>query len=459
MAGHSGDGVVQDDDRGVGLVVGHVDEARDPGVDEGGISDDRHGLALSLSAAGLVEAVEAGDGGAHADGGVDGAEGRHGPQGVAADVPQDRQLVLRQGVEQSPVGAAGAHHRRPGGDGLLQLGSHGGGLTQLGRHQILVELVNGGEHVLACGGQAQGAAVGLNEAVQLLHHRQGVHRGGEVQDQLLRQGPDHAQLQHRISVHADLLHVLVGGGGGDDAQLVVSALLHPVHRGGLRPLHQAAGALLHHRVAALGVAGHHDVLGPVLLVGLLGNVRPLPGVHHGLGVADPGAHLQQHRRVELLGELIGQLGELQGLGGVAGLQHGELGGHGVVAGVLLVLGRVHPRVVGHADDHPGVDAGVGDGKQGVRRHVEPHVLHAAEAPLSRQGGAEGRFHGHLLVGGPLRVDLGVLGGGLGDLRAGGAGIAGDKGASRLVEPSGNGFVAQHQSFHVLLLALPAMIRQ
>ena len=94
VAGHAGDGVIKNDDGGVGLVVGDVDEARDAGVHEGAVADDGHGLPLHLAAAGLVEAVEAGDGGAHADGGVDGAEGGHRAQGVAADIAQHRELQL-----------------------------------------------------------------------------------------------------------------------------------------------------------------------------------------------------------------------------------------------------------------------------------------------------------------------------------------------------------------------------
>ena len=161
----------------------------------------------------------------------------------------------------------------------------------------------------------------------------------------------------------------------------------------------------------------------------------------------PGAHLEKHRAVEGLGNLIGPHGEGPALGAVGGFQHGELGGAGIVPGVLLVLGGVHPGVVRHADDHAGVDAGVRHGKQRVRRHVQSHVLHAAETALSRETGPKGRLHGHFLVGCPLAVDFVVLGGLLRNLRTGGAGIAGDERASRLVKSPGNRRVAQHQLFH------------
>ena len=56
MAGHAGDGVVQDDDRGVGLVIGDVGQAGHAGVHEGGVSDNRH--ILVLFSANLSRAVE-----------------------------------------------------------------------------------------------------------------------------------------------------------------------------------------------------------------------------------------------------------------------------------------------------------------------------------------------------------------------------------------------------------------
>ena len=62
-------------------------------------ADDSHGLALGARAPRLEETMEAGNGRAHADGGINGGQGRHGPQGIAPNVPQHRQLVFCQGVE------------------------------------------------------------------------------------------------------------------------------------------------------------------------------------------------------------------------------------------------------------------------------------------------------------------------------------------------------------------------
>ena len=397
---------------------------------EGGVPQDGHGLLLPGLAQGLVEAVGGPDGGPHAQAHLNGVERGARRQGIAADVPQHRHLVLGQGVEDAPVGTSGAHDGGTDGDGLVHLDKGPLlSLQDLGQQGLGV-LPDEGEIVLPGDLQAHGPAVVLDDGLQLLHHHQLIDLGGEVPDQFFRQGVGHAQLQDAAALPHDLLHVLVGGGVGNDAQPGVPHL-HPVQGGGLGVGLQLLRPGLHDGVPGPGVVRDHDVFGDVLLIGLPGD-GPLPGLHHGLAVADPGAELHHHRGVVFLGEAVGLLCHLHRLSGVRRLQHGDLGGDGVVAAVLLVLGGVHPRVVGHHDDQPGVDAGVGHGIQRVRGHVDAHVLHDAGGPLPRQGGPVGGLHGHLLVGGPLTVDLRETGGLLRHLGARGAGVGGDQAAAGLI---------------------------
>ena len=69
---------------------------------------------------------------------------------------------------------------------------------------------------------------------------------------------------------------------------------------------------------------------------------------------------QQHRRVELLGQL-DRRASTKSLHSCesARLEHGQLGGDGVVAGILLILGRMHARVIRHGYDQSAVHARVG----------------------------------------------------------------------------------------------------
>ena len=133
-----------------------------------------------------------------------------------------------------------------------------------------------------------------------------------------------------------------------------------------------------------------------------------------------------------LREAEGLLRKVQRFLGVRGLQHGDLGSNGIVPGVLLILGGMHPRIIGHTDYQPGLHPLIGDGKQGVCGHIEAHMLHAAGGPLAPHGGPMGHFQRHLLVGGPLTVDLRILSRFLRDLCTGGAGIAGDHTAPSLI---------------------------
>ena len=449
VAGHAGDGVVQDNHRGVAPVIGNICNAGDARVGEGGVADHRHAVLLVLRAAGQVKAMEAGTGRAHADVQIQGVEGGHDPKGVAADIPVDHALIFGQGVEHTPVGTSGAHHRGTAGDVVLQ-GQGGLGVpAQTLGNAALGQLVHQGNDLLAGDVHADPAAVGLDDGLQLFHHQNLVHLGSEGLDLLHRHGPGQAQLQDAGLLPKDLPHILVAGGGGDDAQGSVSPQLHPVQVRGLGQLRHGPGALLHPVVGFQRVGGHHDPL-RVFLIGLFGHLCALSLHHNALGVGDAGAHTHQDRGVVFLRELEGPLGKVQGFLGVRGLQHGDLGGHGVVAGILLVLGGEHARVIGHADDQASLHPLVGNGEEGVCRHVQAHMLHAAGRPLAAHRRPVGNLQGHLFVGGPFAVDLRVLGGFLRDLRAGGAGVAGDHAAPGLIQSAGNRLVAQHQFFHSVL---------
>ena len=228
---------------------------------------------------------------------------------------------------------------------------------------------------------------------------------------------------------------------------MIEAVLHAVHIRRLRPRLQRERALLDDGVPRLGTGGHHDKFGDVLLIGD-GRARlPVGGLNDALGMRHAGTHLEKHRGIELLGKLVAELRERQRLRRVGRLEHRELRRDGIVAGILLVLGRVHPRIIRHADDKTAAHAGIGQRKQRVCRDVQTDVLHAAEAAVAGQTRAEGRFHGDLLVGRPFCINFWIFGCTFRDFRAGRAGIAGDKAAARFKQAAGGGFVAEHQSFH------------
>ncbi len=184
-----------------------------------------------------------------------------------------------------------------------------------------------------------------------------VDRGGKLRDFLGRQRPGHAEFENAC-LGKRLADVLVVGTRADDAHLG-AVHLDAVEVGGLDESDEVALALVGDEATPLGIGGHHDVLGCVGLEWPRGElVARLARLDERLGMRD--AHrLAQHRgNVELLGDLERALDEVEGLLGIARLQHGHTGERGVVAGILLVLGRVDRRVVCREQHEPAVDAGI-----------------------------------------------------------------------------------------------------
>ena len=411
---------------------------------EGGIADDGNGLAGHFRAD-LGEAVGHADGCAHANGGVHGKQRHHGAQSVAADIAGDGELQLVEHGEQSAMGAAGAHDRRTAGQSLIYgdscvgfeaHGLHDPGLGKLAQHA--------GQVLAAVRHDAQHAHVIFDNGIQFFYYIEFFYGGGEILYELGGHGPCHAELQHAC-LRKNFLYILVAGAGADDAGGV--ALFDAVDAALFGVLDELLCALFNDHMAADGVAGAHDVLADVLGVLLEGYLHAVAQFHDGLGVSHAGAGADYDGSVKFFRQFVGKLGELKAFAGIGGLQHGNLGGFRIVAGILLILRGVHARVVGDGDDHAAVHAGVAHGEQGVGGHVQADMLHCAEAAGTGHGCADGGFHGDLLIGGPFGVHFRILCGFFGYFGRGSAGIRRDKAAASLVKATRDGGVAQHKLFH------------
>ena len=138
-----------------------------------------------------------------------------------------------------------------------------------------------------------------------------------------------------------------------------------------------------------------------------------------------------------------QLGKVLAFLGIRRLQHGNLGANGMAAAVLLILRGMHTRVVGHSKNHTAVDADITHGINGVRGHVQAHVLHGAEGSGAGKARANGGLRRYLLVGRPFTGKLLIFGGVFRDFRTGGSRIAGNNTDACFIQASCNGLVAQH----------------
>ena len=173
MAGHAGNGVIHDDNGGDALVIGDVDQSGDAGMHKGGISDDRHRIFGAVNTPGLVKTVKAGDGSAHANGGIHREERRGSAQGIAADVAADHDAQFMQHIEYPSV-------RQPGHMTGGRIGTSSSKVSKgfsvpeqdLG-HNALGKLPDEREHVLAVAGDAQTFDMGLDDGIQLFRHIDG----------------------------------------------------------------------------------------------------------------------------------------------------------------------------------------------------------------------------------------------------------------------------------------------
>ena len=173
----------------------------------------------------------------------------------------------------------------------------------------------------------------------------------------------------------------------------------------------------------VGVGRGTDIFLRVALIRIRLGFFPLAKGYQTLGVRDPGSGAKQHRHVELFGDPVGFLHEVDTLLGIRGLYKRDLGGTGIVAVILLVLGGMHAGIVCRDDHEAAIDAVVGRGEQRIGSNIQAHVFHRTETAHTADGGAVGDLRGDFFIRRPLTVQgVLILGQRFKNLRAGSAGI-------------------------------------
>ena len=314
------------------------------------------------------------------------------------------------------------------------------------------ELHDAGHNVPAPAGDAQSPHVLLQKVVQFFDNQEAGDCGSEFSDQGIGIGVGHSQLEHG-RLRPDLPDILVGYGRGNDPQASVPPL-YPVGGRAFCYFLQSGQPLLH--PLAHGPApnryGHEP--GRILDQShLLLRQRSLSLLYQAAGVADSGGGAQNDRGLELLRYLKGQDQKVLGLLAVGGLEQGNLGKSGVIAGILLVLRGVHSRIVGHAGHKAALHPDIAQGHERIRRHIQAHMLHGHNAASPGQGCSCCDLEGHLFIGRPLAVHIWLVPGqALKYLRGGRSGISRSHSHAGLKGPAGYGLIAGHQTSqcHILL---------
>jgi hypothetical protein len=164
-------------------------------------------------------------------------------------------------------------------------------------------------------------------------------------------------------------------------------------------------------------------------------------------VRQPRDQAQQHRHLELLGQLKRLARHVVTLLLVGGFQARHHGKVGKVARILLVLRAVHRRVIGHHNHQPAVRARHRHVHERVGRHIQPHVFHRHDRTATGVGHAHTFFKCHFFIGGPETLDrqavlFGVVFDRLVNLGRWGAGVGVSGGDASVYGGASHGFVAQ-----------------
>ena len=358
MSGHAGDAVIKDDNNGIALIVCDVYKTGDTRMNECRVAYNRYAL-VAAGFVGFVHAVKRGDRCAHAYAGVHHAERRHRAERVAADIAADIDLELLEGIEQTSVRASGAEHGRTRGNIYIRLEITVFFTENDLLYHALRILAQECKLLLTDNIYSDLAAVILYVGVELFNDIDFFALCGKVAEQLLGQWIEAAELEIRSLVAEGFLGVLICNSACDNADffVVVFYLVDAeVNRFALAPCGKSLGSLLDYNVLFLCHSGHHNVFLSVFNILLEPVVDSLPYLNKAAGMGDSCCEPDYDRSVVALGNIICELCKRETFLRIRGLKHRYFGGLCIVSRILLVLRRMHTRVVRNDYDHTGIYA-------------------------------------------------------------------------------------------------------
>ena len=134
-------------------------------------------------------------------------------------------------------------------------------------------------------------------------------------------------------------------------------------------------------------------------VGFLGHVEERGGM------ADARGGTHDDRRMVALRQVEGGLHHGETLLGRGRIEHRHLREGPEAARVLLGLGGNGTRIVGHEQHAAAAHPHVVQGHEGVRGHIQPHLLAGEQHPGSAVRRSREHFQGRLLVGRPFHMHI------------------------------------------------------
>ncbi|MPM66147.1 hypothetical protein SDC9_113054 [bioreactor metagenome] len=346
-------------------------------MEKRGISNHAKDLFAGLAAffKGFRHAHGNGEPAAHADDRIHCRKGSCTAERVATDIARDDGvLALAEHIEETSVRTARAERRGT----RYGAAANADNARLFAEHRFAdnfrVEFVHIRNQCLADAEDARGLDLILQERVELLDDIQRFHLLGKRADETDGKRPGKAEFEERRIFREGFLCVLVGNGRRDHADLVALEF-HPVERAGLGVFREMLKLRFQHRAVALGVGGRAYKFRNVARIRGNGAFLSFAKFDQALAVANARSHAKQHGQVEALRNFVGFLHEILAFLRVAWFHKRNLGKGRVAAVILLVLGRMHIRVV-RADNHkPRANAVISGGKDRVGGNVDAHMLH------------------------------------------------------------------------------------
>ncbi len=420
--GHSGSGVVEDEHGDLSFIKDGVDQRGQAGMEESGVAHvgDDGGIDNPGEAVGDAES------GAHAEGGVHGFQRGVDAHAVAADIAgEDSFDVLPHffshvagghldGVMGSPVGAASAEDRRPGGEqrgsrfhGAVECpevdGEGGAGEGHEGFHQLAGrELADDGEEVFTVDLDVNSSFLGedldmvFDERFKLFGNEDFPDRRKELFNQDFGEGIRSADLEYgnliiKLKPAQGFHGIAVGDAGGDDAQAGVRHEVKTVIGQGIGGGLDIIEALNHEGLVAAGFGGGINEAEAVLDESALTPFF-IDLTQHNIGaaVADAGDGADHEHLLKLFGQFKGVSHHVLGFLDGGGLEDGDITLFSDEAVVLLVLGTPRPGVIGDEEYETAGHLDLVGDHEGVVGNIQADVLHGGEGAAHRRWRRRGR---------------------------------------------------------------------
>ena len=304
---------------------------------------------------------------------------------------------------------------------------------------------------LFAGQAVQASQMFFDEAVQFLDNENFFNAVGEFPQQVVRERERESQLQNG-RFGPDFFNVLVRDAAGDNAEFAV-AVFRPfdtVKRGGGRLFHQLDKALFDVDMQLTRSNRQKTVLHRDFVEMRSARLNAFAFLNQTARVRDAGCRAEHNRRSVLFRQFHAVKNAVFTFLRVRRLQNRDLGESGVMARVLLVLGRVHAGVVCNDADKSAFRAHVGKRHKRVSGDVQSNQLLRADRSDVSQRRADRAFKSNLFVGRPFAVDVVLIFNDvLENFRRWRARVSGRNFNARFVRAASDGFVTAVKFFHDL----------